>query len=272
MNNNNYYNKVADYYDVDAADFETRYWQNPVLQQIRQAFREEVKKNKFESVLEIGFGTGLDVCHFATIFPEKKVYGIDISPEMHHYAYNKIISQKLENLDIKVGTPEDLENLFPDIKFDHIYVFFGALNTVNDLKAISNVLANKINPNGTMTLTFVNKWYLVEVLIHLLKLNPKKAFRRFNKVWGGYSELKYLESKCYSPQEIKNAFDEDFNLINKKGYSICYPAWYRHNWVKKLGKRASSLLWKGDMFLNKTPLWSLGEYALYSFSKKRKIS
>lgn len=36
-----YYNEVDNYYDEDANDFDMRYWSNPVLQQIRQSFREE---------------------------------------------------------------------------------------------------------------------------------------------------------------------------------------------------------------------------------------
>ena len=38
-----YYEEVGNYYDKDAVDFEQRYWKNPVLQRIRQSFREEVK-------------------------------------------------------------------------------------------------------------------------------------------------------------------------------------------------------------------------------------
>ena len=39
-----YYEEVGNYYDKDAVDFEQRYWKNPVLQRIRQSFREEVKQ------------------------------------------------------------------------------------------------------------------------------------------------------------------------------------------------------------------------------------
>lgn len=267
MRNNDFYHRVEEYFDADAHDFEKRYWTNPILQRIRQSFREEVKSNNFSNALEIGFGVGLDICHFATIYPERKIYGIDISARMLEYAKIKTIN--LKNVILKKGISEELEALFPDIKFDHIYVFFGALNTVEDLRQTSSLLKNKLNENGTMVLTFVNKWYIVDILMHLIKLNHGRAFLRLKKNWGGYSDLKYLESRCFSPRDIKRAFGSDFIISKKKGYSILYPAWYRNYLLKRLGKRISEILWKIDLILNKTPFWCFGEYTLYSFIEKK---
>jgi len=265
MDSHKYYQKVADYYDRDACDFEERYWKNPVLQRIRQSFREEVKNRSFSNVLEIGCGTGLDASHFGSIYPERKVYGIDISPAMVAHASRKVQDLRLENVRIRVGTPENLQNIFPGVLFDHIYVFFGALNTVADLHHVAGMLKSRMNVGGTMVLTFVNKWYLVDVLIHLLKFRFKTAFRRFRDIWGGYSDQKLLESRCLSPRDITRAFGDDFVITLRKGYSILYPAWYRANWTSRLGGRISNALWNADHILNHTPAWCLGEYALYTF-------
>ncbi len=267
MRNSDFYQRVAEYYDADANDFEMRYWINPVLQRIRQSFREEVKSNNFSNALEIGFGVGLDVCHFATIYPERKIYGIDISAKMLDYAKTKTIN--LKNVFLKKGISEELETLFPGIKFDHIYVFFGALNTVEDLRKTSSLLKNRMTDGGTMVLTFVNKWYIADILLLLIRLNPGKAFLRLKKNWGGYSNLKYLESRCFSPGDIRRAFGSDFIIRKKKGYSILYPAWYRTHLINRLGIRISEILWKIDIVLNKTPFWCLGEYTLYSFIAKK---
>jgi SAM-dependent methyltransferase len=240
---------------------------NTILQRIRPSLREVVKTHDFRNALEIGFGVGLDVCHFATIYPERKIYGIDISPEMLKHAKTKTMN--LKNVCLKAGISEELDALFPDIKFDHIYVFFGALNTVEDLRQTSSLLKNKLNEDGTMVLTFVNKWYILDILIHLIKLNPRKAFLRFRENWGGYSDLKYLESRCFSPGDIRRAFGSDFIIVKKKGYSILYPAWYRNSLLKKLGTRISEILWRMDVILNNTPFWCFGEYALYSFVVKK---
>jgi len=92
-------------------------------QRIRQSFREEVKSHSFRKVLEVGCGTGLDLAHFGSIYPERGIYGIDISPAMVASAAKKIQGLQLENVSVRLGTPEILHELFPDVQFDHIYVF-----------------------------------------------------------------------------------------------------------------------------------------------------
>lgn len=268
MDSTAYHQKVADYYDHEACSYEERYWKNVVAQRIRQSFREEVKAHSFSNVLEIGCGTGLDTSHFGTIFPERKIYGIDIAPAMVASAARKVQDLGLKNVQVVVGAPEDLQTLFPDVKFDHIYVFFGALNTVPDLRRVAGILKERMNPNGTMVLTFVNKWYLADMLIDLLRFRFKRASKRLREVWGGYSDIHQIESRCFSPRDIMKAFGNDFRLIRSKGYSILYPAWYRVHWVLRLGRKISDVLWNADRMLNQTPAWSLGEYALYTFRVK----
>ena len=58
---NEYYKMVGKYYDTDALDFDKRYWQNPILQRIRQDIRENLKNIPFDNALEIGCGTGIDI-------------------------------------------------------------------------------------------------------------------------------------------------------------------------------------------------------------------
>ncbi|HLF34309.1 MAG TPA: methyltransferase domain-containing protein [Cyclobacteriaceae bacterium] len=263
-----YYRQVSRYYDQDAGDFDLRYWSNSVLQRTRQSFREIVKSHSFDNMLEIGCGTGIDICHFARIYPGKKIYGIDISPEMCRIAENKVSALKLKNAVVKTGSPEDLNALFPGIKFDMIYVFFGALNTTENLRSISVHLHNKLNEDGKMILTFVNKWYLVEILINLFKLRFSKALRRNKSIWGGYSPKKFLPSRCLSPADIRKAFTGQFRITKQRGYSILFPAWYRNHWIKRFGRRISHGMWELDKMLNKTFLRGFGEYALYEFTRR----
>ena len=176
-----FYQSVARYYDREACHYEDRYWSNFVAQRIRQAFREEVKRHPFRTVLEIGCGTGLDVSHFGSIYPERAIYGIDIAPAMVASATEKLQGLGLENVTVRIGTPEDLEALFPDTQFDHIYVLFGALNTVPDLREVAGILRKRLKRDGTMVLTFVNKWYLAEMLINLVRFKIKRAFMRIGQ-------------------------------------------------------------------------------------------
>ncbi|WP_421753914.1 class I SAM-dependent methyltransferase [Croceimicrobium sp.] len=263
-----YYDDVGNYYDKDARDFENRYWKNRALQRIRQAFREEVKRYPFKKGLEVGIGPGFDLIHFARIFKESQFFGIDIAQEMVNLTADKIPSLPHQNTKVAQGSVEDLKRLFPDEKYDMIYVFFGALNTVEDLPLAFKELEKLMAPGGRMVLTFVNKWYLAGMLIELLKLKPRWAFARLRKVWGGYSPTQFLASKCYSSRQIKAmAKQANLHCLKREGFSIAYPAWYYHGLHQKLPAAILQKLWKLDRNLSKGPLGEFGEYALYEFRK-----
>ena len=261
-----YYKKVQAYYNQDSENFEHRYWENKTLQKIRESFRSETHIKPHSSILEIGFGPGLDTIYFAEQNPSCHVFGIDISNGMHAYAEDQRQKKQLNNLTLKVGSVEDIQTLFPDQKFDLIYVYFGALNTVDNIEQIQTYLNAVLKPNGSMVLTFVNKWYLMSILKPLAKLKLKTATKRLGKVWGGYSPTKFLASKCYSSRDIKRYFNS-FNMIKKRGYSILFPAWYE-NHINTKRPELCDKLWKMDIRLQKTPFWNLGEYALYIFKRK----
>ncbi len=261
-----FYAQVGKYYDDEANEFDDRYWKNPVLQQIRQAFREEVKRHAYSNMLEIGCGTGLDLTHFASIHPSIEIHGIDISPNMTDVAKWKIQKSKLKFVDAHHAGVEDLPTLFPDKKFDLIYVFFGALNTVENFKINADILCNMLSKDGTMILSFVNKWYVGGMIIEALRFRIGRALARIKPQWGGYSPTKYLPSQCYSPRMVKKAFSSMI-LENRAGFSIIHPAWYFTRINQKIG-RMTRLLWKVDQKMNKTFMWRFGEYTLFTFKHK----
>jgi SAM-dependent methyltransferase len=266
MTRTSFHKEVADYYDQDVRlGFESRAGQNPLLQRIRDDFREVTVKYSFNNILEIGCGPGFDVAWFAARYPEKEVTGIDISPKMIQLAEKRIESEKLENARVRVLDERQLIETYGTDSFDLVYVYFGALNTVSDLGKTAKDLFRLIKPGGYAVLTFVNKWYLREMFVQALKLNPRLSLARIGKVWGGYSPSRFLPSKCYSPSQIKRAFDE-FELVERKGYSIFFPAWYNPEKLRGNEVKADRL-WKLDQKLQHTILWSKGEYTLFVFRK-----
>lgn len=257
-----YYDEVGEYYNRDATDFERRYWENPVLQRIRQAFREHVYRLKGNAVLEIGFGPGFDLAHFARLNPDVQYFGIDVSSAMVELTQKRIHEEGLRNVRVACGSVEDVATLFPNQKFDVIYVFFGALNTVDNLQQAFSILRTLLRTQGHMVLTFVNKWYLMGILIELLKLRPRTAFARLRKVWGGYSPTEFLASKCYSVSSIKS-LSEPLQITGKEGYSIFFPAWYYRGLHRVLPNKIRRILWTFDRRISTTFLGRFGEYMLY---------
>ena len=261
-----YYERVATYFDEDAEQWDDRYCTNPIAQRIRQAFREEVKRLPFRKALEVGCGTGFDLVHFGTIYPERSLLGIDVSSEMVRLAKARITRSGQSNAQAAVASVERAPDLLGAGAFDLCYVFFGALNTVEDLHRSADRLYDATAPGGYVVLTFVNRWYLAEMAVALVRGQWKRAFRRLRTVWGGYNPDRPLPSCCVTPREVRRAFGRGGRMLKRRGFSITYPAWYWSRWLPKLG-RTSHWLWELDRWLNRTPAWSTGEYALYVFRK-----
>jgi SAM-dependent methyltransferase len=258
-----YYKEVGEYYDKDVElGFEKRADTNTSLQRIRGHFRTYVSKQKFTNALEIGCGPGLDAEWFGQSFPDKKLHAIDVSAEMAKTADGR--TSGFGKVRVSQATEHDLSDL-PNAPFDMTYVFFGALNTVNSLPDAADRIYSSMQPGGVAVLTFVNKWYMRELLVNLLKLRFKVAFARIRTVWGGYSNFRFLASRCYTPSNIRKAF-KSFNELDHRGYSILFPAWYNHHKIKGNNDKANRL-WEFDEKLNKTPLWQFGEYTLFVFQK-----
>lgn len=259
-----YYKEVASYYDDDARDFEQRYDENPVLQRIRCSFREITERKPFQNILELGCGPGFDVEYFAETYPSSMVHAIDISPEMIELTRKRCEEKGLGNVKLAVGSAEDIKEAFNGQKFDLIYVYFGGLNTVFDLKRAAHDLRLNCAKDARMVLTFVNRYYITEIPLWLAKGRLDKAFERIRGEWRGYSDYRKIPSRVLSQKDIKKAFRTDFKITYKRGYSILYPAWYRSHLLGPLSGKAETL-WKIDESLSKTPFWNTGEYSLYEF-------
>jgi SAM-dependent methyltransferase len=262
-----YYSSVGEYFDEDAAEYEARYWANPVAQRIRQCFREEVTRVPFERALEVGCGIGLDLAHFARIYPERTFVGIDVSPRMVDIAAGRLADAQLGNASVLLASSDDVLMRFGPGAFDVGYVFFGALNTVEDLDRTADQLWSVLAPGSTLVLTFVNRWYIADMAIVAGKGRFRDAGRRLKRVWGGYSLERELTSRTVVPRDVTRAFGRQGELVRRRGISIAYPAWYRPDLARRL-RRGAHWLWNLDGLLSRTPAWSLGEYTLYVYRKR----
>lgn len=217
--------------------------------------------------MEIGCGPGFDVHWFARNFPDSNFTAVDISAEMVKLTQSRLDKDKLSNAKVFQSDERSLTNRFSSQSFDLIYVYFGALNTVDDLSFAAKQLHALLRIDGVAVLTFVNKWYMRELIVQSLKLNFKLAFARLGKVWGGYSVERHLDSHCYTPSFIRRVFS-DFKELEHKGYSIFYPPWYNDHKVRENPEKAERK-WNCDQRIQRTPLWSTGEYSLFVFQKNQ---
>ena len=266
MRSTSFHRTVAGYYDRDVElGFEARAGSNPILERIRNDFRRITERYPFRSALEIGCGPGFDVAWFAARYPDRQFVAVDISGQMARLASERIAKKDLTNAQALQSDETDLVERFGTGRFDLVYVYFGALNTVADLEYSAKQIHDLLSPGGHAVLTFVNKWYLREMIVQSLKLNFKTAFARLKNEWGGYSVDRHLPSRCYSPARIKKAF-RDLALVERKGYSILFPAWYNAHKIKDNPSKFEKL-WEQDHRLQNTCLWSKGEYTLFVFRR-----
>ena len=257
-----YYRKVAEYYDEESVNFEHNYEHNAILQRIRNDFRRVTEQYKFSRALEIGSGPGIDLLYFSARYPNREIIGLDVSPDMVQVAKSNLQKTNASNTEVVLGAVEDFPFIFSNKQFDLIYCYYGALNTVARFEEIPRILRSIVTDDGTLVLTFVNSWYLFDIFWNFFRGRFRKAFSRINKTWFGYSPDRPLPSTCRTAKEIRNHFSPLFNIEKRKGYSIVFPAWYRSKFINTNGF-FGNMLWQFDQFLNKTPLWNLGEYSLY---------
>ena len=212
------YNEVvAEYYDFEADSFEKRAGENHVLMTLRDDFREFTLSRNPRKMLEIGYGPGLDMTWFADRNEIEVVHGVDISPEFQRIVGSKARERGDGKIIPTLGSAEDIVEIVGENSVDMVYVYFGALNTSNSLDSVAGAISKVLKPGGSAVLTFVNRWYLFEILWNILLLRPRRAFSRLRPVWNGYSPTRSLPSYCPTAREIRRKFGTYLNPVYRKG-------------------------------------------------------
>jgi SAM-dependent methyltransferase len=254
------------YYDAFADVAEARYASNHVLVRIREGFRRAVERYPAAAMLDLGCGPGTDLAWFAERYPARRYAGVDVSPRMVALARRQLG----ERARVDRGCAADLPRLFPGDRFDLVYSFFGPLNTEPDLGDAAQALAQVTAPGGMLVLTFVNRGYVLDAALHLLRGRPRRACARFANRWHGYSDAK-LEASLYFPRQIERAFAPAFQVERHEGFSIFYPAWYRAHRFRERGDVVRAL-WIADRAANRSVLWCAGEHLLYALRRHERPS
>jgi cyclopropane fatty-acyl-phospholipid synthase-like methyltransferase len=140
-------NKILGFYKCWAFCYDFTVKFDPAyLRELKKMIDSVVKQG--DTVLDIGYGRGLGIIHASKI--AKKVIGIDLSPNMIDKLKNKIQREKIENIELIVGSfPESLPS---GIKFDIISSFTIVHFTVEQRRSIYKHIFNHLICNGRLGL------------------------------------------------------------------------------------------------------------------------
>jgi SAM-dependent methyltransferase len=164
--------------------------------------------HRLTTVLELNCGTGEDAIWLAR--QGWQVLATDVSPEMTEATRQKAKAAGWENqVEVQVCSFAEIGR-FSSQQFNLVFSNFGGLNCASpeDLKKLSLDLQKLIAPGGHFAAVVMSRFCWQETLYFLLKLNPRKAFRRLSRepVNARLDEKTTLPTWYYSPSEFRRLF------------------------------------------------------------------
>ena len=105
-----------------------------------------------KSVLEIGCGTGRNLVLAARLYPDARLFGIDVSTEMLASATTAISQRGLTHRIVVAhgdGTAFEPQTLFGIQSFDHVFVSYS-LSMIPDWRRVLETAASHLGPGGRL--------------------------------------------------------------------------------------------------------------------------
>ncbi|MGB5847724.1 MAG: methyltransferase domain-containing protein [Ignavibacteriaceae bacterium] len=190
------------------------------------------------NILELNCGTGEDALWFAK--KGHSVLATDISEKMLEIVHKKIekadLSSQIRTLQLDISK---IENNNFEGRFDLIFSNFGGMNCISTagMNSIPAALSKLLKPHGRLVMVIMPKYCLWETKYFLLKLNFKKAFRRYSDN-GTIAKLNGMELRTfyYTLGHIKKIFRKYFNVIAVKPVGFFIPPSYLENFFASKNK------------------------------------
>ena len=222
------------------------------------------------TVLELNCGTGEDAIHFASL--GHSITATDISSEMIEVVKRKSQDKQLNNnIETKIC---DLSNFDPSLfskEYDLVFSNFGGLNCINENKftELASNLSSILKKDTICIFVIMPKWCLWEIAYFTLKLQFKKAFRRFKKN-GAMAKLdqNLVHTWYYNKRKLKKIVKPHFNYIASKPIGITIPPSYLEDFFRNK-KGLLRFLYRLERGLNRSSFLSnFSDHLLISFRKK----
>lgn len=257
---------MDNYFDIHAQNYDDAFTFSSIGRAQRQRvhlFLSELLKDNNLNILELNCGTGEDANYLTN--KGHNVLATDISSEMIAKAKDKYPTINFQTLDITAISSEVTNE-----KFDVIFSNFGGLNCLSkgqlgDFLGASQTL---LKTNGKAILVLMPKKTFWERLYFMLKLQPKKAFRRnTEKAITANVEGVEIPTWYYNPKEVITLAKESLKPISLKPIGITIPPSYLESFFLKR-KIALNFLIKIESWLSSSFWAKYADHYLIAFSKK----
>jgi ubiquinone/menaquinone biosynthesis C-methylase UbiE len=219
-----------------------------------------------DRVLEIGCGTGVDACFLAE--RGVNVVACDSSSAMIQVAARRVREMGVNTVDLRNLAAENLAEI-RDAPFDGVFSNFGALNCVEDLKAVGESLARLLKPGGTALMCFLGPSCFWEVVWYLFKGKPRKAFRRWHSssVTADLAPESRLQIRYYWIRSLARIFAPSLRLRSWSGVGLLVPPSYVESLAKRFPKLLKLAEW-ADLPLSRCPVIRAGaDHILVKFER-----
>ena len=223
------------------------------------------------SILELNSGTGEDALWFAN--KGHKVLATDISEKMLEIIRRKIYESDLssqiqtQHLDIN-----EIEKKYFEEPFDLVFSNFGGMNCISfeKMNILSSAVYRLLKPDGRLIMIIMPKYCLWETKYFLLKLDFKKAFRRYsdNGITATLNDTE-LKTFYYSPGQIKREFGKYFDIIAVKPVGFFIPPSYLEKFFSTKKKTFSFLQKSENLITNQSYLASFSDHFLIDLQVKK---
>ncbi|MCU0332917.1 MAG: class I SAM-dependent methyltransferase [Ignavibacteriaceae bacterium] len=222
------------------------------------------------NILELNCGTGEDALWFGR--KGHRLLATDISDEMLTITRMKIenagLASHVETLKIDINKIEQLE---VKEKFDLIFSNFGGMNCISaiEMRQIPSALSRLLNANGRLIMIIMPRYCLWETSYFLIKLNFKKAFRRYSN--GTIAKLNELEFRTYyyTPNQMKKIFAKYFDVVNINPVGFFIPPSYLEKFFAPKVKTFNFLRKMENFFSNQSILAGFSDHFLIDLQVKK---
>jgi len=262
---------VAQTFDRLAPTFDDVIRRNPINAWMREVNVAKLRETFVAGnrLLELGCGNGRDAIELAR--HGCQVFGFDLSQGMVAEAQRRIEREGMQGR--VVVAQGRIQNLLEVVQsspwrpFDGAYANF-CLTYEDDIRAVAQALARVLRPGSYFVCTLPNRMVLSELLIYGPQLRFREVLWRLRTPLLKDVDGSMLEIHAYTPRQVRQAFDEGFELLEIIGIPTFLPPVYLHPQYRLLGGGQRFLRWLDRNFSGRFPWNHLGEHTLFKFRRR----